>query len=108
MRARLLGATRLIRTLAAANRWLTVAVFALAVVGGVLVPAFALASGWLVGSVTDGDSIVLPLTALVAVYVVGRVLDPLRVLVNEMLWRQTDEALNRRLMSAMEIGRAHV
>jgi ATP-binding cassette subfamily B protein len=105
-----LPAVRLLRAFARANARLTLAVLAVAVIGGLLVPAFMLATGALVGAIRGGRGIDGPLAAIFAIFVLGRLLDPLREQLGEALWRQLDESVTQRLMGAMSLppGLAHV
>jgi ATP-binding cassette subfamily B protein len=105
-----LPALRLLRAFARANARLTAAVLAVAVVSGLLVPAFMLATGALVGAIRGGHSVDGPLAAIFAIFVLGRLLDPLREQLGEALWRQLDESLTQHLMGAMSRppGLAHV
>ena len=83
---------------------------AVAVIGGLLVPAFMLATGALVGALRGGRGAEGPLAAIFAVFILGRLLDPLREQLGEALWRQLDESVTQRLMRAMSRppGLAHV
>jgi ATP-binding cassette subfamily B protein len=105
-----MAAARILRAFLATNRRLTLAVLGAAVVGGLLVPAFALGTGALVRDIRGGSSVTAPLVVLFAVFAIGRVLDPAREVLGEALWRQTDEWLWQRLMRAMSAppGIAHV
>jgi ATP-binding cassette subfamily B protein len=100
----------LLRAFARANARLTVAVLAIAVAGGLLVPAFMLATGALVGALRGGRSAAGPVAAIFAIFILGRLLDPLREQLGEALWRQLDESVTQRLMTAMSRppGLAHV
>jgi ATP-binding cassette subfamily B protein len=105
-----MAAARILHAFLATNRRLTLAVLGAAVVGGLLVPAFALGTGALVRDIRGGSSVTAPLVVLFAVFAIGRVLDPAREVLGEALWRQTDEWLWQRLMRAMSAppGIAHV
>ncbi|NUR75442.1 MAG: ABC transporter ATP-binding protein/permease [Thermoleophilia bacterium] len=105
-----LSAVRLLRAFAAANARLTAAVVAVGVISGLLVPAFAVSTGALVGAIRRGDSVAAPLAVIVVVFVAGRLLDPAREQLGEAMWRQVDESVSRRLMRAMSRppGLAHV
>lgn len=83
---------------------------AVAVISGLLVPAFMLATGALVGAIREGRGIDGPVATIFAIFVLGRLLDPLREQLGEALWRQLDESVTQRLMSAMSRppGLAHV
>ena len=105
-----MAALRLLRAFAHANGRLTAAVLAVAVAGGLLAPAFAIATGVLVHALGDGGSVAWPLGAIFVIFTFGRLLDPLREQLSEMLWRQLDEAVTQRLMRTMSRppGLAHV
>jgi len=94
----------------AANRRLTAAVVVVAVASGLLVPVFALGTGALVRALDHESSVTAALVLLTVVFVLGRVLDPVREQLGEALWRQSDEWLSRRVMTAMTspVGIAHV
>jgi ATP-binding cassette subfamily B protein len=94
----------------AANRRLTAAVVVVAVASGLLVPVFALGTGALVRALDHESSVMAALVLLTVVFVLGRVLDPVREQLGEALWRQSDEWLSRRVMTAMTspVGIAHV
>lgn len=101
---------RVVVAFSSANRRLTIAVVATAAAGGLLVPGFALATGSLVGALRSGGSVTLPLVVLFALFVAGRLVDPVREQLGEGLWRQLDEWVSQRLMGAMSSppGIAHV
>lgn len=101
LRGRTSELMRLLRCFAAANRRVTALVLVAGVVSGASSPAFALAMGWLVGAVNDGDSVTRPLLAVVGAFLVGRIVDPLLEEAGQSLWRQVDESLSRRLMAAL-------
>ena len=105
-----MAALRLLRAFAHANGRLTAAVLAVAVAGGLLAPAFAVATGVLVRALGDGTSVAWPLAAIFVVFTVGRLLDPVREQLGEAMWRQLDESVAQRLMRAMSrpFGLAHV
>jgi ATP-binding cassette subfamily B protein len=105
-----LPCTRVLLVFWAASRRLTIAVVVTAVAGGLLVPGFALATGSLVGSIRGGGSVIVPLVVLFSLFVLGRVVDPVREQLGEGLWRQLDEWVSQRLMVAMGSppGIAHI
>src|SRR5207237_3525697 len=71
------GILRLVRAFAAIDRVLLVAVMALAVVSGLLLPAFTIATGFLAGALRNGDAAGGPLVAIAVLFTVQRLLDPL-------------------------------
>ena len=73
-------------------------------------PVFALGTGALVRALDHESSVTAALVLLTVVFVLGRVLDPVREQLGEALWRQSDEWLSRRVMTAMTspVGIAHV
>ena len=101
---------RLVRTFATVGRGLTIAVVVLAVVQGLLLPAFTLATGALAGAVSDGRDALWPLVAIGAIFTLQRVLDPLGFELGTMLWRRVDEAFTERVMRALADppGVAHI
>ena len=105
-----LPAVRVVRAFSSANRRLTIAVVATSVVGGLLVPGFALATGALIGSIRRDSDVTTPLVVIFVLFVAGRLVDPVREQLGEGLWRQLDEWLSQRLMVAMGSppGIAHV
>jgi ABC-type multidrug transport system fused ATPase/permease subunit len=109
-RLELLPAVRFVRAFAEANAPLTAAVIAVGALSGLLVPAFAVMTGLLVRAVREGGGVAVPLAVIFVVFVVGRLLDPVREQLGEALWRQVDESVSRRLMRAMSRppGLAHV
>ena len=105
-----MAALRLLRAFAHANGRLTAAVLAVAVAGGLLAPAFAIATGVLVHALGDGGSVAWPLGAIFVIFTFGRLLDPVREQLGEAMWRQLDESVAQRLMRTMSRppGLAHV
>src|SRR5687767_12229027 len=101
---------RLVRTFATVSRGLTIAVVVLAVVQGLLLPAFTLATGALAGAVSDGRDALWPLVAIGAIFTLQRILDPLGFELGTMLWRRVDEAFTERVMRALADppGVAHI
>jgi ATP-binding cassette, subfamily B, bacterial len=73
----------------------------LGVLSGALLPAFVLVSGILVGSLHAHRSPFPAAIALVVIFVVERMLDPLLEEVGQALWRQIDESFAQRLMTAL-------
>jgi ATP-binding cassette subfamily B protein len=100
---------RLLRAFLKANAKLTTAVVATGALAGALVPAFMLASGALVGAIRAGDATATPMVAVAGVFLVGRLLEPLREELAFALWRHVDESLTQRLMRTMSqpAGLAH-
>ncbi|MFL5926821.1 MAG: ABC transporter ATP-binding protein [Gaiellaceae bacterium] len=109
-RIRSLPALRALRALARANARLTAAIVAVGVVSGLLAPAFAVATGFLVRAIRAHGSVALPLGVIFVVFGVGRLLDPAREQLGDAMWRQLDASVSRRLMGAMTRprGLAHV
>ena len=68
---------------------------------GALLPLFVLATGALAVAVRDGRSVTLPLLAVVAAFLLERVLDPVLEESGQALWRQVDESLSQRIMRAV-------
>ena len=101
---------RLVRAFAAANLRLTIVTLGAGALSGALLPLFMLATGALVGAVRAHHSPTFPLAVVVCVFVLERVLDPLREELGQALWRQVDQSLTERVMSAMARppGLAHV
>ena len=99
-----------IRTFARADRRTTVALVTVATVGGLAGPALVLATGALVDAIRSGASAAVPLAVLTGVFVVQRVLDPVREELGRVLWRRVDEQVTQRVMVAMATppGVAHV
>jgi ATP-binding cassette, subfamily B, bacterial len=84
-----------------ANARLTLAVIATGAFAGALVPAFMLSSGALVDAIRAGHGTARPLAAVTAVFLVGRLLEPLREQLAFALFRHVDESLTQRLMRVM-------
>jgi ATP-binding cassette, subfamily B, bacterial len=80
---------------------LTVLMLTTATLVGLLQPAFVIATGNLVQAVASAQEIILPLTVLAAIFVVTRVLGPLRDELGAVLWRRVDQAMGDRIMRAM-------
>jgi ATP-binding cassette subfamily B protein len=101
---------RLLRECAAVSRILTAIVVAIGLLQGLLLPALMLASGALVGALSDGRSAAGPLVAVAVVFTVQRLLDPISTEVGAVLWRRVDEALSERVMRTMATppGLSHV
>jgi ABC-type multidrug transport system fused ATPase/permease subunit len=70
------------------------------VVRGALPALIAIASGWLIAAVTDGEPLVAPLVALAVVFVAAQVVGPLHEVVGSNLGERTATSLNDRLMAA--------
>jgi ATP-binding cassette subfamily B protein len=104
------AAVRALRALAQANRRLTAAIVAVAVVGGLLAPTFAVATGFLVRAIRSHGSVAVPLAVIFVVFGIGRLLDPAREQLGDTMWRQLDASVSRRIMGAMSRppGLAHV
>lgn len=70
------------------------------VVRGCLPAIIAVASGWLIGAVTDGDPLTAPLVGLAVVFVAAQVVGPLHDAIGSTLGDRTSTSLNDRLMAA--------
>jgi ATP-binding cassette subfamily B protein len=92
---------RLLRCFADADARLTAVVVAVGVATGALLPCFTLATGALISAVRHGASPTLPIVVLVALFVAGRVADPVLEESGLALWRRVDESLSQRLMRAL-------
>ncbi len=92
---------RLLRCFSAANGRLTVLVVVSGMASGVLLPAFALATGQLIGAVRGEGSRWLAVTVVVAAFLLARLVDPVLEETGQALWRQVDESLSQRLMRAV-------
>src|SRR5882672_8824281 len=92
---------RLVRCFASANRRLTAVVVVSGAVNGALFPLFTLATGALIAAVRDDSSITWPMLAVIATFIVSRLLDPILEESGQALWRQVDESLSQRLMRAL-------
>ena len=104
------GLLRLVRVFARADARLTVAVVAIAVVQGLLLPVITLATGALVGALNAGRSPTTAVVTIGVIFVVQRVLDPVVSELAGMLMRSVDEAMTERVMRALASppGLAHV
>jgi len=94
---------RIVRALEAFYRAcprLTLCLAATAVFSGVLLPAFMLASGALVGAVSSGQDFSGPLALVAAIFVAQRVLDPIREELGAAVWRRVNQGVGLRLMAA--------
>ena len=91
-----LPGVRVLRSLAKANARLTAAIVAVGVVSGLLAPAFAVATGFLVRAIRSHGSVALPLGAILVVFGIGRLLDPAREQLGDAMWRQLDASVSRR------------
>ena len=69
-------------------------------VRGMLPAAIAVASGWLIAAVTDGEPLTGPLLALSVVFVAAQVVGPLHEAIGSALGDRTATSLNDRLMWA--------
>src|SRR4029079_19795687 len=92
------------------NATLATTMVSLSVLQGLLVPAFTVAIGVLVGSLRSGRSVTVPLVVLGVLFTVQRVLGPATGTLGTALGRQVDEALIQRAMAAMSApaGLAHL
>ncbi len=92
---------RLFRAFVSASPALTATVVASGILIGALLPAFAIATGALIGAVEDGGPARWAVSAVVLAFLLARVLDPLLEESGQALWRRVDEWLLRRLMRAV-------
>lgn len=83
-----------------ADRPLAIAWWAVLILRGLLPAGFAIAMGVLVGSVQNGQSLVLPLTAAGAIFVLLQVLGPIHQVVSANLGDKTSAYLYDRLTEA--------
>ena len=90
----------LLRLFASVHRRLTLALVAGAVMAGLLMPAFTVATGALVGAVQSGRGVWLTLVATGAMFAALRLLGPGQELLAAALARRVDEALDQRMMMA--------
>ncbi len=97
----LLGGHETLAAFVAASPRLALTSIALAVLGGLLAPAYAIATGALVQAVSNQQPATWPLIALAAIFTVQRTLDPIREEIGLALWPRVDERLNDRIMSAV-------
>ena len=96
-----LGGREAMAAFVAASPRLGVAAIVLGAVGGLLGPAFALASGALVDAVSQHGDVVVPIAALGLVFLLQRLIDPVREVLGRALWVRVDEHLDDRTMVAM-------
>src|SRR4029450_374719 len=90
----------LLRLFASVHRRLTLALVVGAVMAGLLMPAFTVATGALVGAVQSGRGVWLTLVATGAIFAALRLLGPGQELLAAALARRVDEALDQRMMMA--------
>ena len=104
------GLLRLIGVFAAVDRRITIAVLAIAVGQGLLLPAFTISVGALASSLQGGGSAGGAVAAIGVLFTVQRLLDPLAAELTATLMRLVDESLTERVMRAMAEppGLAHV
>src|SRR5438552_9117619 len=94
---------RIVRTLESFYRAcprLTLALVAAALLSGVLLPAFMLASGALAEAISTGRDFGGPLALVAGVFVAQRVLDPIREELGAAVWRRINQAVGLRMMAA--------
>src|SRR3954468_18685523 len=77
------------------------AAIVLGLVGGLLGPAFALSSGALVDAVSQHGNVVVPIAVLGLVFMLQRLIDPVREELGHALWLRIDAHLDDRMMVAM-------
>ena len=104
------GLPRLVRVFASVDRRITVVVVGLAVVQGLLLPAFTITVGLLASSLQQGGAATGAVIAIGVLFTVQRLLDPLAAELTATLMRVVDESLTERVMRAMADppGLAHV
>ena len=94
---------RIVRALEAfyrASPRLTLCLAGAALLSGVLLPAFMLASGALVAAVSASLDFSAPLALVAIIFVAQRVLDPIREELGAAVWRRVNQAVGLRLMAA--------
>src|SRR5713226_2768524 len=79
---------------------LTLCLAAAALLSGVLLPAFMLATGALVQAISSGRDFSGPLALVAAIFVAQRLLDPIREELGAAVWRRVNQAVGLRLMAA--------
>ena len=82
---------------------LTIAVVVVATLFGLLQPAFVIATGVLVQAAASNTDVAVPLTFLGAIFIITRVLGPIRDELGTALWRRVDQSMGDRIMRAMSI-----
>jgi ATP-binding cassette, subfamily B, bacterial len=99
-----------IRAFYQASPWLTIGMLTVATTFGLLQPAFVIATGVLVQAAAQQADIVLPLALLSAIFILTRVLGPVRDELGTALWRRVDQSMGDRIMRAMssDPGLRHV
>ena len=80
---------------------LTIATLVVATLFGLLQPAFVIATGVLVQAAAGGSSLTLPLALLGGVFLITRVVGPLRDELGVALWRRVDQSVGDRIMRAV-------
>lgn len=90
-----------IRAFYQASPPLTLAVLVVATVFGLLQPAFVVATGVLVQAAATQADLVLPLALLGGIFILSRVLGPIRDELGAVLWRRVDQSMGDRIMRAM-------
>ncbi|GAC1326875.1 MAG: ABC transporter ATP-binding protein [Chloroflexota bacterium] len=83
-----------------ASRILTLGSLVLATVSGLLTPSFMVASGAFVEAVRTGSDARTALVALGVIFLLQRVLDPVREQCGQALWPRVDASLTDRMMAA--------
>jgi ATP-binding cassette, subfamily B, bacterial len=91
----------LVRSMRLANPSLTGWSVLLGTLSGALLPIFILVSGLLIGALSTHHSPFPAAAALIVVFLVERMLDPILEEVGQALWRQIDESFAQRLMTAL-------
>ena len=94
---------RIVRTLESfyhACPRLTLALVAAALLSGMLLPAFMLASGALAEAISTGRDFGGRLALVAGVFVAQRVLDPIREELGAAVWRRINQAVGLRMMAA--------
>jgi ATP-binding cassette, subfamily B, bacterial len=84
-----------------ASPGLTASLLALATLGGLLVPAFMLATGALVQAVQEGSGYAPALLGVAVIFAAQRTLDPIREYLGHLLYLRVDEWLGDRIMVAV-------
>src|SRR5688572_22364730 len=91
----------LVRLFAGVHRWLTVAMLACTLLGGVLTPVLAVLTGALAAAVDQRRSTLPALIAVGMVFVLHRLQWPIQHMVVAALGRRVDESLTERVMAAV-------
>lgn len=97
----LAGTITAVRGYYRAAPWLTVSLVLLGALSGLLLPAFMVATGWLVEAVANGRPATFELASVAAIFGLQRLIEPLNDAMYDSLWTRTDESIARRIMTAV-------